>query len=156
MLCYPVKAWNLAELTEQSRFPPPCVDFCLIGWIWFPARMSRLWVSHHATYCERLSLTSYWPVVHTCLPARHAVLDRARAAAGPSTFWLLASQWVPLRSWLILLASHCMALARVRKKPSYIAQEIEIFSIFAGWVPKLAPKHNLRFPMHTLLMLTIY
>ena len=34
-------------------------------------------------------------------PPRHAARDRARAAAGPSTFWRRASQWVSLRaaSW---------------------------------------------------------
>ena len=58
----------------------------------------------------------------------------AREPMGPSS-----------RRRLILLASHCMALARERKKPSRIAREIEIFSIFAGWVPTLVPKHNSRF-----------
>ena len=33
---------------------------------WFPVRMSRFRVSHHATYCARRSLPSYRPVVHTC------------------------------------------------------------------------------------------
>ena len=69
----------------------------------FPACRSRFRVSHHATYCARRSLTSYRPVVHTCffsvrVRRRHMQRGIARAAAGPSTFWLGASQWVSLRA----------------------------------------------------------
>ena len=100
MLSYLVNARNQAELTELSRFSPPCVEFCLVG----SQRRSRFWVSHHTTYCTLRSLTSYRPVVHTyvlsLLRARsqppRAARDRAHAAAGPSTFWRRASQRVSL------------------------------------------------------------
>ena len=88
--------------TEQLRFPFPQVEFCYVRQCQFPAHRYHLWVSHHATYCVWLSLASYQPVVHTCslLQARslqpHAAQDLASAAAGPSTFWLCTSQWVPL------------------------------------------------------------
>ena len=49
------------------------------------------------------------------------------------------------RRRLLLLASNFMALTRERKKPSQIAREIEIFSIFAWLVPTLVPKHTSRF-----------
>ena len=59
---YLVNARNRAESTKQSRFSPPRVEFCSVG----PGRVfdSKFRVSHHATYCERRSLTSYRPVVH--------------------------------------------------------------------------------------------
>ena len=52
---------------------PLCAQQCtlrLIGFIWCCAKLSTwmlcFWVTHHAPYCVWLSLTSYWPVVHTC------------------------------------------------------------------------------------------
>ena len=61
-----VDARNQAEWTELSKvqeFPlHSCVEFCLV------CSQLRLcfWVSHHATYCARLLLTSYRPIVHAC------------------------------------------------------------------------------------------
>ena len=46
---------------------------------------------------------------------------------------------------LLLLASHRMALTIQRKNPSWIAREIEFFSIFAWSVPTLVSDHNSRF-----------
>ena len=58
---------------------------------------------------------------------------------------VLEPMGLPSRSLLFLLASHSMALTEERKNQSRIAQEIEIFSIFAWLVPTLARKQNLRF-----------
>ena len=51
---------------------------------------------HHIDLSCICALTSAcaFAAATVCSSAR----DRARAAAGPSTFWLCASQWVPLRS----------------------------------------------------------
>ena len=83
----------------------PSMRWVLLGR--FPARRSRFRASHHSTYCARRSLTSYRPVVHTCshfgarVRRRHMPRGTACAAAGLSTIWRRASQWVSLRaaSW---------------------------------------------------------
>ena len=153
---YLVKARNRAESTEQSRFPPPRVDFCSVGspracrvfeWaIAQPIVRDDPW--HHIDQLCIRALTSARAFAAATCRARPRARRRrslniltAREPMGPSS-----------RRRLILLASHCMALARERKKPSRIAREIEIFSIFAGWVPTLVPKHNSRFRIfrHTL------
>ena len=69
----------------------------------------------------------------------------ARAATGPSTFLLHASQMVSSLLQLFLLPSHSMALTGESKNPNWIAREIEIFSIFAWLVPTLVLKHYSRF-----------
>ena len=135
----------------------PSTRWFLLGW--FPARMSRWRVSHCATYCDRRFLTSCRPAVHTCshfgARVRRPTCRAGPRARHPSSLNILTAR-EPMgpssRRQLIFLASHCIALARERKKPSRIAREIEIFSIFAGWVPTLVPKHNSRFRIfrHTL------
>ena len=58
----------------SERKNPIWVDWTIeispsIRWVllsWFPARMLRFWVSHHAAFCAWRPLTSYRPVVHTC------------------------------------------------------------------------------------------
>ena len=119
---------------------------------WFPARRSRFRVSRRATYCARRSLTLYRPVVHTCshFGARVRSRDMPRGTArAPLHVLNILTVLEPMgpssRRWLILLASHRMALSRERTNPSRIAREIEIFSIFDWSVPKLVPKHNSRF-----------
>ena len=80
----------------------PCTHWFLLGL--FLARMLHFRASHHTTYCARRSLTSYRPVMHACshfgarVCRRHMMRETALAAAGPSTFWWRASQWVSLRA----------------------------------------------------------
>ena len=65
-------SFNVALPSEREN--PSWIDWTIeispsIRWVllgWFPARMSRFRVSHHANYCARRSLASYWPVVTTC------------------------------------------------------------------------------------------
>ena len=61
---YLVNARNRTGSTEQSRFPPPLVEFCSVGSPPRAASMLQFRESHHATYCVRRSLTSYQPVMH--------------------------------------------------------------------------------------------
>ena len=70
----------------------------------FPARKSRFWVSHHATYCAHRSLTSYRPVVHTCsrfgacFRHRHLLSETARARRRRSLIILTAREPMGLSS----------------------------------------------------------
>ena len=82
---------------------------------------------------------------HAHSPLPHAARNRARRCRSLNILTAREPMGQSSRRQLILLASHCMALARERKKPSRIAWEIEIFSIFAEWVPTMVPKHNSRF-----------
>ena len=59
------------------------------------------------------------------------------------------------RVWLFLLASHRMALTKQRKNPSWIARDIENFSIFFHFVSTLVLKHNLRFQVFHSTVSTI-
>ena len=98
---YLMNARNRAESTQWSRFSPPRVEFCSVG---FP-RASRVfeWAItqpivrddpwHHIDYLCIRALTSARAFAATCCARL-----RARAAAGPSTFWQCASQWVSLRA----------------------------------------------------------
>ena len=148
---YLVKARNQAESTERSRFPPPRVEVWSVG----PPRACRIFERaitqpivrddrwHHIDQLCIRSLTLALAFgAATCRAGPRTRSSRslniltARAPMGPSS-----------RRQLILLASHCMALARERKKPSLIAREIKIFSIFFLKVSS--------FLQHTLLILMI-
>ena len=145
---YLVKARNRAESTEQSRFPPPHVDFCSVGspragrvFEWAVAQpIARDDPWHYIDLLCILALTSARAfAAATCRAGPRAPLHvlnilTVREPMGPSS-----------RRWLILLAWHRMALSRERTNPSRIAREIEIISIFDWSVPTLVPKHNSRF-----------
>ena len=128
-------SFNVALPSEREN--PSWIDWTIeispsIRWVllgWFSARVSRFRVSHHAAYCARRSLTSYRPVMHMCSHFGARVRRRIAAAtrsAGPrarrrrSLNILTARKPMCLssRHWLILLASHRMALTRERKNSS--------------------------------------
>ena len=94
---YLVYARNRAESIEQSRFLPPRVEVCSCCSPRAPSRNLMC-----ATILD-IMLTSCAYVL-SLRRARsppgppHAAWDRACAAAGPSTFWRVASQWVSLRA----------------------------------------------------------
>ena len=164
-LCSPLRALIDVELPVERKKPSwinwtieisPCTRWFLLSL--FPARRSHFQVSHLATYCARWSFTSYRPVVNMCshfgarVRRRHMPRETARALPQvPQHFdGARANGWLimvlnKINRWLILLASHRMALTRERENSSQIAREIEIFSIFAWLVPTLVPKHNSRF-----------
>ena len=156
-----MNARNRAESTEQSRFPPPCIEFALSvprAQVAFSSESSCNLLcatildirSTSCAYCSHFGArVRRRHKLRACSSPPQAARDRARAAAGPSIFWRHASQSLPIgpssRRRLLLLASHRMALTRERKNPSRIAREIEIFSIFAWLVLTLVPKQNSRF-----------
>ena len=113
MTHYPVKARNWAVSTKQSispstRWRGKLNNFPLHTLI-FARLVPRKHVAFSSEPLSNLLCTTILDIIstscayvhslqHACSPARHAARDRARAAAGPSTFWRLASQWVPLRA----------------------------------------------------------
>ena len=74
----------------------PCMRWFLLGR--FPARRSHFRVSHHVTYCARRSLTSYWPVVHTC--SHFGARIRRRAMPRWTVWKLSAALSVDPDDWL--------------------------------------------------------
>ena len=98
MLCYLVNARNRAESPELSRFPPQHVEFCSVS----SQRAGRdfEWAIAQPIVCDYpWHHIDYWrPVVHmcshfgACVRCSHVLDKTARAAAGPSTFWLCSSQ----------------------------------------------------------------
>ena len=83
----------------------------LVLFSWFSARRSRFRVSHHATFCARLSCRS---VVHTCSHFGARICARPRARRHRSLNILMAREPIGL-SWrclLLLLASHRVALTK--------------------------------------------
>ena len=145
---YLVNARNRAESTEQSRFPPARVGFCSVGsrragrvfeWaITQPFVRDDPW--HHNNQLWIRALTSGRAFAAATCRAR----PRARRRRSLNILTAREPIGLSSRRWLILLASHRMALTRERKNSSRIAREIEIFSIFAWLVPTLVPKHNSR------------
>ena len=137
---YLVNARNRAESTEPSRFPPPHVEVCLFGSqhacriferaITQPTVRDDPW--HYVDQSSIRALTSALAfAAATCRAGLHASRRRslniltAREPMGLS-----------LRHWLILLASHGMALTRERKNSSRIAREIKKFQFLLGWSPR--------------------
>ena len=122
MLSYPVNARIRAESTEQSRFPPPSVEFCSVGspracrvfeWaITQPIVRDDPW--HHIDLLCIRALTS--------ARAFAAATCRAGPRARPHRSLNILTEREPMglssRRRLILLASHRMALTRERKNDS--------------------------------------